>query len=59
MDLYIVRFVRADQQPDEEYYYHDLQLATEHFKLFEDDDSELYRRIELVSYAGDLLAVLE
>lgn len=58
MDLYIVRFVRADAQPDEEYYYHDLEQAKVHLKLFEDDDSGLYRRIELVSYAGELLEVL-
>ena len=58
MDLYIVRFVRAGAQPDEAYCYHDLEQARVHLKLFEDDDSGLYRRIELVSYAGELLEVL-
>lgn len=46
--MYIVRFVRKDQQPDEEYYYRRLKDAEYHLSLFEDDDSGLYDRIELI-----------
>ena len=49
MTGYIVRFVRRDFQPDEEYYYQHLEDAEYHYSLFEKDDSNLYRRIELVS----------
>lgn len=44
--MFIVRFVRKDGKPDEEYYYHTLQEAEAHKKLFDDDDSDLYERIE-------------
>ena len=46
-NYYIVRFVRADCGPDEEYYYHTEQEAFSPFNLFLDDDSELYKRIEI------------
>ena len=46
-NYYIVRFVRVDCGPDEEYYYHTEQEAFSHFKLFLDDDSELDKRIEI------------
>lgn len=45
---YIVRFVRRDNKPDEEYYYQDVSDATYHFNLFLEDDSALYERIELI-----------
>ena len=46
--FYLVRFVRKDRQPNEEYYYRDLAGAEYHFSLFLEDDSGLYERIELV-----------
>ena len=46
--MFIVRFVRKDGKPDEEYYYHTLQEAETHKKLFDDDDSDLYERIEII-----------
>ena len=46
--MFIVRFVRKDGQPDEEYYYHTLQEAEAHKLLFDDDDSDLYERIEII-----------
>ena len=46
-DYYIVRFVRADCGPDEEYYYHREKEAIDHYNLFLDDDSSLYLRIEI------------
>ena len=48
MQLFVVRFVRRDLKPDEEYYYSDIEAADEHFGLFLDDDSELYSKIEIV-----------
>ena len=47
-DAFIVRFIRKDGRPDEEYYYHTLQEAETHKKLFDDDDSDLYERIEII-----------
>ena len=47
--MYIVRFVRKDGKPDEEYYYQELADAKEHFRLFEKDDSNLYTSILLTS----------
>lgn len=46
--MFVVRFVRKDGKPDEEYYYHTLQDAEAHKRLFDDDDSDLYERIEIV-----------
>ena len=46
--FYIVRFVRNDSKPDEEYFYNRLEDAKYHFSLFEQDDSKIYTRIELL-----------
>lgn len=46
-NYYILRFVRADGSPDEEYYYHTEKEAKDHFNLFLDDDSDLYDQIEI------------
>lgn len=46
--MYIVRFVRCDCQPNEEYIYHHLEDALFHFSLFKEDDGGLYTRIELL-----------
>ena len=43
--MFIVRFVRKDGQPNEDYYYHFLHDAIEHFLLFENDNSNLYNEI--------------
>ena len=43
----VVRFIRKDMMQDEEYYYSSLADARWHFNLFADDDSGLYRRVEL------------
>ena len=47
MKDYVVRFVRADGKPDEEYYYNTFKEAYEHKELFKDDDSGLYKSIEV------------
>ena len=47
--MYIVRFVRQDGKPDEEYYYRSLEDAEYHFHLFDADDSGLYKSIEIES----------
>ena len=44
---YIVRFVRRDGKPDEEYFYRTAEEARRHFDMFTDDDSGVYDRIEV------------
>ena len=46
--MYLVRFIRQDTQPEEEYFYHKRSAAMEHFHLFRNDDSGLYSRIEVL-----------
>ena len=48
-DLWIVKFVRKDGKPDEEYYYHSLAKAEYHRDLFLNDDSGLYEKIEIIN----------
>lgn len=58
--MYVVRFVRVDQQPIEEYFYHNLCDALVHLKLFDEDTSELYSCIQVVEIQGEQeLEVLE
>jgi hypothetical protein len=45
---YIVRFVRRDRKPNEEYLYRILEEARQHFDLFNEDDSGLYDSIEVI-----------
>lgn len=56
--MYIVRFVRWDGQPNEEYYYYHLEDAAFHFGLFKEDDSGLYTRIELLEICDKILLKL-
>ena len=44
-----VCFIRKDGKPDEKYYYHTQEEAEYHRSLFQDDDSGLYERIEVVT----------
>lgn len=60
----IVRFIRKDNKPNEDYYYHEEIQAKKHFESFKDDNSGLYSRIELLrefksgngSYIIDVIA---
>ena len=45
---YIVRFVRRDGKPNEEYLYRTVEEARRHFDLFNEDDSDLYDSIEVI-----------
>ena len=45
-ELWIVRFVRKDGKPDEEYYYRSLAEAEHHKNLFLNDDSRSEERRE-------------
>ena len=45
--MYVVRFVRKDGKPNEEYIYLEEKDAQYHFDCFENDDSGLYIRIEI------------
>ena len=57
-NYYIVRFIRADNGPDEEYYYPREQDAIDHYNLFLDDDSSLYLRIE-IEHNNQILIALD
>ena len=46
--MFVVRFIRKDGQPNEEYYYHSFNDAMDHFLLFENDDSTLYDEVGLI-----------
>lgn len=46
--MYYLRFIRKDHQPDEEYFYQRECDAMSHFELFENDDSNLYKEIQLL-----------
>ena len=50
--IFVVRFVRKDGKPDEEYYYQALDPAVSHFKLFDNDDSGLYKKTLLLVNDG-------
>jgi hypothetical protein len=52
-DGYFLRFVRNDCGPVEEFFYHSYDEAYSHLSLFQDDDSELYQRIEIVRACCD------
>ena len=50
--MYLVRFERKDDQPNEEYYYYALEDAQKHFELFREDNSGLYQRVVLLIVKG-------
>lgn len=52
---YVVRFVRKDGKPDEEYFYHTKADALYHFNLFLNDDSGLYRMIAIYNDATNFV----
>ncbi len=56
--MFCVRFLRNDGKEDEEYYYHHLYEATYHFHLFDDDNSFLYRKIQVTEYGKGAPKVL-
>ncbi len=47
--MWIVRFIRKDGKPDEEYFYHFKSEAEFHRDLFKNDDSGLYEKIDVVN----------
>lgn len=51
--MYMVQFVRFDNQPDEEYYYNNQSDAMKHLNMFRDDDSGLYQKINLLEVDGE------
>ena len=46
--MFLLIFRRADGKPQEEYYYHYREDAESHINLFENDNSGLYERIDLL-----------
>ena len=57
--MYIVRFIRFDGQPNEDYYYHNPFEAIGHLKLFAKDDSTLYKKIQLIFLEETEIVVTE
>lgn len=55
--MFIVRFVRVDKQPSEEYYYNTMEEARWHLSHFTEDDSELYNIIEVVDCDKPLVPI--
>ena len=55
--MYIVRFVRADGKPDEEYFYHREEDARYHVSLSKEDNSGLYTKVELLENSDKMLDV--
>lgn len=57
--MYITRFIRTDEKPEENYYYQTLEEAEKHLHLFDNDDSGLYRNISILDdQAGKVLVIL-
>ena len=56
--MFVVRFARKDNLPDEEYLYYNLKDAQIHFHLFDEDDSELYQGIYLFEENDEGLILL-
>lgn len=50
--MFITRFNRLDNRT-EDYYYYTKEEAESHMELFKDDDSGLYKNIEVMSADGD------
>ena len=46
--MFVVRFIRKDGMPNEEFYYQKIEDALYHFSLFEKDDSQLYSLVDVV-----------
>ena len=56
--MFLVRFVRDDERPDEFYAYWNEKDAKTHFEMFLHDGSHLYKRIELIQSDGAIESVL-
>ena len=56
MKEYIVRFIRADEKPNEDYYYNTIDEARSHYNLFVADDSALYSKIVITNDTGEVFA---
>ena len=56
---YIVQFIRNDHQPNEEYVYANRLDAEHHFSLFQNDNSGLYKKINLLSWIGTNTKILK
>ena len=57
-NVFFVRFVRRDGKPDEEYFYRAAEDAQRHFDMFADDDSGLYKKVEIVNLSAPSKAML-
>ncbi len=55
--MYITRFTRVNGGT-EDYFYHTREEAEDHLKLFESDDSGLYRNIAVINGDNTVLTIL-
>ena len=51
--MFITKFIKSDEKPDENYYYHSKKEAVDHLKLFFNDDSKLYEKIQVINDETD------
>ena len=56
---YVVRFIRKDGKPVEEFFYHTFEAAFSHLLLFKDDDSDLYIRIEIIDLSAERIVSIQ
>ncbi len=54
--MYILRCVRRDGKPDEDYPYSELTDALWHIQQFQDDDSDIYEKILVIDEKGNEIA---
>jgi len=57
-ETFIVRFIRADESANEDYYYNNLADAKNHYEMFLQDDSDLYMAIQLISCSQEQESVI-
>ncbi len=57
--MYLVRFIRKDCQPNEEYFYYNRKDASHHLELFRGDDSGIYRCIDFLKSENSIETIIE
>lgn len=56
--MFVTRFIRSDGKPHEDFVYDTKEAAHAHLKLFENDDSGLYRNISVIDLDRDLVLAI-
>lgn len=58
-EYYIVTFYPIDSGRKEEYYYTNIKDAFKHFMLFDNNDSDIFERIEIVHLTDNKEEVID